>query len=145
MDVNFTDKEGKKQPIWLASYGIGLTRAVGAIVEIHHDEKGIIWPKEVAPYDVHLVHIEDSTTEKFAKEVNDTLTKNGIEVLWDDRVNVSPGAKFADADLIGIPVRLVVSKRNKDKIEFKERKSNKSELLTLEEVVKKLKEPCLSG
>jgi len=138
MNVNFTDKDGKRQPVWLASYGIGLTRAVGAIVEIHHDEKGIIWPKEVAPFDVHLVHIEDSTTEKFVQEVNSTLEKNGIEVLWDDRETVSAGAKFADADLIGIPVRLVVSKRNGDKIEFKERKSDKSELLSLDEIVKRL-------
>jgi prolyl-tRNA synthetase len=138
MNVNFTDKDGKRQPVWLASYGIGLTRAVGAIVEIHHDEKGIIWPKEVAPFDVHLVHIEDPTTEKFVQEVNSTLEKNGIEVLWDDRETVSAGAKFADADLIGIPVRLVVSKRNGDKIEFKERKSDKSELLSLDEIVKRL-------
>jgi len=144
MGVNFTDKDGKRQPVWLASYGIGLTRAVGAIVEVHHDEKGIVWPKEVAPYDVHLVHIEDPTTEKFAKEVNDTLEKNGIEVLWDDRETVSVGAKFADADLIGIPVRLVVSKRNGDKIELKERKSDPStssgqvELLSLDEVIKRL-------
>jgi len=138
MNVNFTDKDGKRQPVWLASYGIGLTRAVGAIVEVHHDEKGIVWPKEVAPYDVHLVHIEDPTTESFAKEVNDTLEKNGIEVLWDDRETVSPGAKFADADLIGIPVRLVVSKRNGDKIEFKERKSEKTEILDLSEIIKKL-------
>jgi len=144
MKVNFTDKDGHKKPVWLASYGIGLTRAVGAIVEIHHDEKGIIWPKEVAPYDVHLVYIEGSdgdtgpTTEKFAKEVNDALTENGIEVLWDDRENISPGAKFADADLIGIPVRLIVSKRNTGKVEFKERKSEKSELLTLDETIKRL-------
>lgn len=139
MGVNFMDKNGQKKPVWFASYGIGLTRAVGAIVEVHHDEKGIIWPKEVAPYDVHLVHIEDPTTENFAKEVHDTLTKNGVEVLWDDREDVSAGTKFADADLIGIPVRLVVSKRNGSRVEFKERKSDKSELLELGEIVKKLK------
>ena len=138
MNVTFTDKDGKKKPVWLASYGIGLTRAVGTIVEVHHDEKGIIWPKEVAPYDVHLVHVEDPITEGFAKEVYDVLTENKVEVLWDDREDVSAGSKFADADLIGIPVRLVVSKRNGNKVEFKERISEKSELLGLEEIVKRL-------
>ena len=132
------NKDGKKKPVWLASYGIGLTRAVGTIVEVHHDEKGIIWPKEVAPYDVHLVHVEDPITEGFAKEVYDVLTENKVEVLWDDREDVSAGSKFADADLIGIPVRLVVSKRNGNKVEFKERISEKSELLGLEEIVKRL-------
>jgi prolyl-tRNA synthetase len=140
MGVNFTDKDGKKKPIWLASYGIGLTRAVGAIVELHNDDKGIVWPKEVAPYDVHLIEISDKEQEiSRAEEVYKKLREAGIEVLWDDRKDVSAGAKFADADLIGIPVRLVVSKRNGDKIEFKERKSAKSELLGLEEIIKKLK------
>lgn len=138
MGAMFTDHDGQKKPIWIASYGIGLTRAVGAIVEVHNDEKGIIWPKEVAPYDVHLVHIEDPTSENFAKEVNDTLIKNGIEVLWDDREDATPGQKFSDADLIGIPVRLVVSKRNGDKIEFKKRNEKESQLLSLEEVLKRL-------
>ncbi len=93
----------------------------------------------MAQYDVHLVHVEDPTTEKFAKEVNDTLTKNGVEVLWDDREDVSTGSKFADADLIGIPIRLVVSKRNGDKVEIKKRNEEKSVLLNLKEVVKRLK------
>jgi prolyl-tRNA synthetase len=135
----FMDETGKEKPYYMGCYGIGIGRTMATISEVFNDQRGLIWPKEVAPYDVHLVHIEDPTTESFAKEVNDALEKNEIEVLWDDRENVSPGAKFADADLIGIPVRLVVSKRNADKIEFKERKSDKSELLTLEEVIKKLK------
>jgi prolyl-tRNA synthetase len=134
MGVNFTDKDGKRKPVWLASYGIGLTRAVGAIVELHHDEKGIVWPKEVAPYGVHLISIgDDEKADKIYKE----LEKQGIETLYDDR-DISPGAKFADADLIGIPIRLVISKRNGDKIEFKERNSNKSELLELNEIIKRL-------
>lgn len=135
MGVNFTDKDGQKKPVWLASYGIGLTRAVGAIVEIHHDEKGIIWPKEVAPYDVHLISL--SNEPKFGDEVYESLQKAGVEVLYDDR-NGSFGAKFADADLIGIPVRLLVSERNGDKIEWKNRNEEKSELLSREEVLKRL-------
>ncbi|MDZ4228006.1 MAG: aminoacyl--tRNA ligase-related protein [Candidatus Levybacteria bacterium] len=149
MGVNFTDKDGKKQPVWLASYGIGLTRAVGAIVEVHHDEKGIIWPKEVAPYDAHLIMINDEglMIKEKADKIYEELQKAGVEVLYDDREDVSAGAKFADADLIGIPVRLVISKRTHsassgqagNKIEFKERKSEKSELLELEVVAKKIK------
>jgi prolyl-tRNA synthetase len=135
MGVNFDDKDGKKKPVWLASYGIGLTRAVGAIVELHHDEKGIIWPKEVAPYDAHLINLKDQTTD----EIYEKLNKAGIEVLYDDRKDVSAGAKFADADLIGIPIRLVVSKRNGDKIELKKRAEEKTELLNIEEILNFLK------
>ena len=150
MGVNFTDKDGKRQPVWLASYGIGLTRTVGAIVEVHHDEKGIIWPKEVAPYDAHLIMINDEglMIKEKADKIYEELQEAGVEVLWDDREDVSAGAKFADADLIGIPIRLVVSKRNGDKIEWKERKSAKSplhqgsvgqaELLNKEEVLRRL-------
>jgi prolyl-tRNA synthetase len=137
-DLYVTDKDGSRKEVLMGCYGIGPSRLMGTIVELNSDDKGIMWPKEVAPYDVHLVHIEDPTTESFAKEVYDTLTKNKIEVLWDDREDVSAGAKFADADLIGIPVRLVVSKRNGDKVELKERKSDKSELLELNEVLRRL-------
>lgn len=140
MGVNFTDKDGKKQPVWLASYGIGLTRVVGAIVEVHHDERGIVWPEEVAPYDCHLIEISDKGKETGrADEVYDSLQKADVEVLYDNRDDVSAGTKFADADLIGIPVRLVISERNGDKIEIKMRQDSKSQLLSLEEVIKKLK------
>lgn len=147
MGVNFTDKDGRKKPVWFASYGIGLTRAVGAIVELHHDEKGIVWPREVAPYGAHLINLKSQNSnvksgtqisKLSAEEVYEKLVRAGIEVLWDDR-DVSAGAKFADADLIGIPVRLVVSSKAGDKIEFKERKNNKIELLDLDEVLKKIK------
>lgn len=147
MGVNFTDKDGRKKPVWFASYGIGLTRAVGAIVELHHDEKGIVWPREVAPYGAHLIEIQNSKiknqnhnskVKSFGNYVYEELIKAGVEVLYDDR-DVSAGAKFADADLIGIPVRLVISEKTQDKIEFKERKNNKIELLDLDEVLKKIK------
>ena len=141
MGVNFTDSDGQKKPVWFASYGIGLTRTVGAIVEVHHDEKGIVWPKEVAPYDVNLIMINDEglKIKEKADKIYEDLKRAGVEVLFDDRDDVSAGVKFADADLIGIPVRLVVSKRNGDKVEFKNRNEGKSELLGLEEIVKKLK------
>ena len=136
--LTYKNKEGKDKSIIMGCYGIGISRLMGAIAEVHNDEKGLVWPKEVAPYDVHLVHVEDPTTEKFAKEVHDTLEKKGIEVLWDDREDVSAGAKFADADLIGIPVRLVVSKSNGEKIEWKKRSEAKPELLEINEVLDKL-------
>lgn len=137
MNVMFTDKKGAKQYPYFGSYGIGPTRVMGTLVEVHHDDKGIIWPESVAPFQVHLVHIEDPGTEVIAKKTYEFLTKKGIEVLWDDR-EVSAGQKFADCDLIGIPVRLVVSKITGDKVEFKKRNSEKVELLTLEEVASRI-------
>ncbi|OGH23961.1 MAG: hypothetical protein A2698_02210 [Candidatus Levybacteria bacterium RIFCSPHIGHO2_01_FULL_42_15] len=134
----YMDKSGTKKPIVMGCYGIGLGRLMGAVVEVHHDEKGIIWPASVAPFDVHLVHIEDPGTESQAKKVYEILTKAGVEVLYDDREDVSAGEKFADADLIGVPIRLVISEKTKDKAEWKERSSQKTELLSLEEVVSRL-------
>lgn len=137
--LTYKNREGKDIPVIMGCYGIGISRLMGTIAEVHNDDRGIIWPKSVAPYDVHLVHVEDPTTENFAKEVHDTLTKNGVEVLWDDREDVSAGAKFADADLIGIPVRLVVSQKTKDKVEWKQRDRGKAEFLETEEAIRKLR------
>lgn len=134
MRVYYTDEKGLKKPVWFASYGIGPTRVMGTLVEVNHDDKGIIWPKNIAPFDVHLIELPGGRGEEIYKKLKDT----GIDVLWDDR-KVPAGEKFADADLVGIPVRLVVSERNGDKIEWKERASEKSELLDLEEVIDNLK------
>jgi len=130
----FKDQKGKEQPYYMGCYGIGLGRTMAAIVEMHHDKKGIIWPESVAPYDCHLIEIQDSKGKSLAEEVLEKLKENGTEVLYDDREDVSVGEKFADCDLIGIPVRLVISKRNGEKIELKKRNSDKSELLTLNEI-----------
>lgn len=139
MNVSYVNKNGKKQFAYLGSYGIGITRSMGTIVEVSHDDRGIIWPKSVAPYDAHLVHIEDPGTEPWAKEAYEKLTKAGVEVLWDDRGDVSAGEKFADADLVGIPIRLVISKKTgKGRVEWKERQSKESEIVSVEEVVKKI-------
>jgi prolyl-tRNA synthetase len=134
MRVEFTDKEGKKQPVWFGSYGIGPTRVMGTMVEVSHDEKGIIWPEAVVPFQAHLINLGE---EKRAEEVYNQLTEAGVEVLWDDR-DESAGVKFADCDLIGIPVRLVVSAKTGEKIEAKVRTEAKSELLSLDEVVTRL-------
>lgn len=133
MRVYFTDEKGLKKPVWFASYGIGPTRVMGTWVEVSHDDHGIIWNKAITPFDVHLVELSGGK----GKEVYEKLKENGIDVLWDDR-NVPAGEKFADADLIGISVRLVVSERTGDKIEWKERNSDKGELLDLEEVIKRI-------
>ena len=139
MGVKYSDKNGKKQLVWFGSYGIGSTRVMGAAVEVSHDHKGIIWPEAIAPYQAHLVGVgsKESGVGGKAKEVYQKLMGAGVEVLWDDREE-SAGVKFADADLIGIPVRLVVSKKTKDKVEWKRRASEKTELLSVDEVIKRL-------
>lgn len=134
MKVYYTDQKGMKKPVWFGSYGIGPTRVMGTLVEISHDEHGIIWYPQIAPFAVHLIELPGSN----AKEVYGKLVDDGVDVLWDDR-DVPAGEKFADADLIGIPVRLVVSRGTKDKIEWKNRKSDKIELLSLNEVFTRLK------
>jgi prolyl-tRNA synthetase len=134
MRVYYTDKKGMKKPVWFGSYGIGPTRVMGALVEVSHDEKGIIWYPQVAPFEVHLIELPGGK----ARELYGKLKEKGIEVLWDDR-DIGAGEKFADADLIGIPVRAVVSDKTGSKIEYKKRTSDKTELLDFEELIKKIK------
>lgn len=132
MNVSFTDADGTKKFAYLGSYGIGLTRMVGVIAEVLHDDKGIIWPESVAPYAVHLVGLSEE-----AEKVYEELERAGVEVLYDDR-DVSAGQKFADADLLGIPVRLVVSQKTSGKVEWKNRSSEEVTLITPEEAVSRL-------
>lgn len=128
----FINEAGKEQKYYMGCYGIGIGRTMAAVVEKYYDDKGIVWPESVAPYQVHLINLKTKAEEIYKK-----LAEAGVEVLWDDREDVSAGVKFADADLIGIPVRLVVSERNKDKIEWKKRDGEKTELLSLEVVIKR--------
>jgi len=125
------DERGNKSPILMASYGIGISRLVATIVEIYHDEKGIIWPESVAPYKVHLISIQKNDE---AKKIYDELASAGIEVLYDDR-DISAGQKFADSDLLGLPWRLVISNKTGDKVEAKKRNSNDVELIGFEEII----------
>jgi len=137
-DLKFHEKEGKEKFIIMGCYGIGTTRLLGAIVEVNHDERGIIWPREVAPYYFHLVGL--NLKENYIKEkcynYYRQLINEGIEVLFDDRNNVSAGEKLIDADLIGIPYRLIISKKNIEKIEVKRRNENKSQIMTLDQLIK---------
>lgn len=125
------EKGEKVYPI-MGCYGIGISRTMGVLVEKFHDERGIIWPKEVAPFQVHLVGLNGKGNDVYEK-----LTKAGVEVLFDDR-ELSAGEKFADCDLMGMPVRIVVSDRLGDKLEWKERNSEKIEILDLESAISKL-------
>ena len=133
MEIFYTDREGKKQPVYLASYGIGITRVMGVIVEKMADEKGIVWPESVAPFRVHLVALGNFTE---AEKVYTILQEQGVEVLYDDR-EVSAGEKFADADLIGIPHRVVVGKKFQEsgKLEYKARTEQEHEELTVDELI----------
>lgn len=139
--ASFTDKDGKQQPYYMGCYGIGLARTLATIVEQSHDERGIVWPENIAPYNVYLIVLGNQNTEtkEKAEEVYKNLQENDIGVLFDDRDVATAGEKFADADLIGIPVRLVVSAKTGEHIEWKERTKNETELISLEEVVNRLK------
>lgn len=129
-DFHYTDKDGKQQPVIMASYGIGISRLMGAMVEVSHDERGIIWPDSVAPADIHLVSIGD--VKKEADKLYEDLVKAGKAVIYDDR-DESAGTKLADADLIGVPVRMVISPKTleKDSVEVKQRNHSKAELTKL--------------
>lgn len=138
LGLTFKDKDGKDKSVIMGSYGIGLGRLMGTIVEVCHDDKGIIWPEEISPFDFHLLPIEASfEVRKATEKIYDDLEKQGMEVLYDDREK-SPGEKFADADLIGISRRIVVSEKTlaKNEVEVKKRNENKVELVKINELIK---------
>jgi len=140
MNIYITDAEGNRQPIYLASYGIGITRVMGVIVEKLADDKGLVWPEAVAPAKVYLARLGASEdVVKSADELYIRLTESGVTVLYDDR-DVRPGQKFADADLLGIPYRVVMSDKTvaADQYEIKSRQSNDAELMDLKGVLKQL-------
>lgn len=139
MDGNFVDKDGSLKKIYMGSYGIGIGRALASIVETHNDQKGIIWPKSIAPYQVHMVGLDlfDEDIKKQTTDLYQKLLDSNIDVLFDDRPDVMPGAKFADADLIGIPYRLVLSKRSLSQggVEVKNRAEKESKIISSESVI----------
>ncbi len=140
LGLKYKNEEGVESPVVMGSYGIGPTRLLGTIVETLSDEKGMVWPKEVSPFNVHLVRLGvNEKTVQFADKLYADLRKKGFEVLYDDR-DLRPGEKFADSDLIGIPVRFVVSDKTveQNKIEVKYRTASESELLSEDEALKSL-------
>jgi prolyl-tRNA synthetase len=141
MGIVYKDENGETKPIYLASYGIGITRAMGVVVEKFADDKGLVWPEEIAPFKVHLLSVGGSEeVKKYCDEFYDELVNAKVEVLYDDR-DVRPGEKFADSDLIGIPYRVVVSEKTlaENKIELKKRNENEATLMTKPELFEKIK------
>lgn len=137
LDLSYIDEHGESQRVFMGSYGIGPSRLVGLIAEHFADDKGLVWPEAIAPFSVYLVQIGAVNDE--AQKLYDDLQAAGIEVFWDDR-DERPGAKFADADLMGIPHRVVVSDKTvqQGKWEYKLRMQNESENLTMSELVAKI-------
>ena len=135
-DLTYVDSNDKEHHVPMGCYGLGTSRLMGAIVEALHDDKGICWPLTVAPYTIHLLLLSQTAeTKTQAQELYEQLQKKGYEVLFDDR-DVRPGQKFADADLIGIPVRLVISDKTRElqRVEFKHRSDVDASLLPLDEL-----------
>ncbi|TSC93930.1 MAG: prolyl-tRNA synthetase [Candidatus Berkelbacteria bacterium Athens1014_28] len=134
--LRYKDEKGEEQFVFMGSYGIGISRLMGVIVESYNDEKGIIWPEAVAPFAVHLISLNQ---DKEAEKIYNDLQKKGIEVLFDDR-DVRAGEKFADSDLIGIPWRIVVSGKSLEKggMEIKKRDSRESEIVAIDEIVDRI-------
>lgn len=132
--LNFTDQNGKVQPVLMGCYGIGIDRLIGAVVETSHDEYGIIWPKSIAPKTVYLIDLEG----KRGQEIYEKLKKENISVLFDDR-DVSAGTKFADADLLGLPYRAVLSSKNGEQIEIKKRNEKAVKLVDIDNIVAELR------
>ena len=141
-NLTYKDEEGKPQPIQMGCYGIGLGRLMGAVVESLSDDKGIVWPEAIAPFGVHLLNLSvgEAAVDKEAEELLKELEAKNIEVLYDDRAQATAGEKFADSDLLGIPHRIVVSKKTlvEGKYEYKTRKGGDSEFLTKAELLVKL-------
>lgn len=145
-DYTYTDEQGQKQPVYMGCYGIGPSRLMGVITEKFADEKGLVWPAAIAPFSLHLIAIskdKDSEASKLAEDVYAKLTQVGVEVLFDDR-DEGAGSKFADSDLIGIPMRVVVSDKSLEKggVEIKERTSDQSEIVTIEQLLKTYTPNC---
>lgn len=148
LGLHYTDELGKQHLVEMCSYGIGPTRVMGTIVEVSHDEKGMIWGEHVAPYDCHMIEISNSKIQDTNKsqipnsksetiEIIDQLEKAGLEVLLDDREDVSVGEKLADADLIGIPWRIVVSERSiaAGGVEVKRRDESESQIVPVDKLL----------
>ena len=135
----YSNKNGQEKIVEMGCYGLGPSRTMGAIVECCHDNNGIIWPSSIAPYQIHLIGLDlhDEKIKSQAEDLYQKLLDKSIEVLYDDRLDVTAGTKFADADLIGIPKRLVISKRSLENggIESKKRNEEKSENISLDKTV----------
>lgn len=132
-NLKFSDKNGEEQKVIMGCYGIGPSRLMATVIELYHDNNGMVWPENIAPFQIHLVglNLEDETTNKYAYEIYNKLLEAKVDVLFDNRVDASAGQKFADADLIGIPTRVVVSKKLGQDLEVKKRGEESSKQLDM--------------
>ncbi|KWT56595.1 proline--tRNA ligase [Streptomyces albus subsp. albus] len=138
-ELDVLGQNGKPVRVTMGSYGIGVSRAVAALAEQTHDESGLCWPREVAPADVHVVAAGKAKQTELALEVGEKLGAAGLRVLVDDRAGVSPGVKFTDAELLGVPTILVAGRRaGEGVVELKDRRTGEREELTVEEAVARL-------
>jgi prolyl-tRNA synthetase len=142
LEGNFVQADGSLQKLYMGSYGIGIGRAMATIVETHHDDRGIIWPQSIAPFQVHLIGLDLFQPEILtqATDLYQGLLEAGIDVLFDDRPEVTAGEKFADADLIGVPIRLVLSSRSlaSGGVELKLRSQKENEIVAISDLIDKL-------
>ena len=142
MNGTYLDENGKAKPYIMGCYGIGVSRVIAAIIEQNNDENGIIWPKEVAPYLVHLVCLDmkKDVQKETAEKIYNKLLEEKVEVLYDDRIE-RPGVKFNDADLIGLPIQIIVGRKaDEGIIEIKVRKTGEREEVLIENLYTKLHE-----
>ena len=147
LGLYYTEADGSKRPVYLGSYGIGVTRLIGTLVEALSDDKGIVWPQSVAPYQVHIVTLGKSVNEesyKLSEYLYIALNKAGVDVLWDDREGIMTGEKFADADLLGMPMRVTVSAKSIEAggVELKSRADGHMEIVKAEQFLKSYTEEC---
>lgn len=135
-NLNYSDENGQSHLIIMGSYGIGPSRLLGAIAEVFHDKQGLIWPETVAPYKIFLIALDGKFKE--AEKIYQRLEKEGLEVVYDDRPEIAPGERFADADLIGLPIRLIISAKTlKEKsVELKRRNKTGMELIKISALAK---------
>lgn len=138
LDLFYTNEKGEQVPVWLGSYGIGITRVMGLLVEKFADDKGIIWPESVAPFKVHLIEIANGNAEIASKaaQIYDQLVSAGVEVLWDDR-EMRAGEKFADSDLLGVPLRVVISEKSlaAGGVELKRRSESEAKIISVSDLI----------
>lgn len=147
LNVYFTDKRGEKKLVIMGCYGIGVSRIMGTVVEVFHDDRGMIWPQSVAPFLVHLIRLDCADEKRnkqivsSASKIYDKLVKDKVEVLYDDRPGSSAGEKFADSDLMGIPYRIVISDKtlSREEVEIKKRDSDKMQFVKIKDLSKFIK------
>jgi prolyl-tRNA synthetase len=132
--LKFSDEHGRSQPVVMGSYGIGPARVMAVITELMADERGLVWPAAIAPFEYHLISLGEGEISKQAEAVYNRLSEAGLGVLWDDR-SERAGAKLADADLLGLPVRLIVSDKTGERVEYKKRSADETKLLDIEQLL----------